>query len=210
MKKNFDRVFKTGDKLQIKIDRNPNKNFYAIVEDVLDQDELLVCIDNFSNPINRRYSGLIYLTAYHNEMGIFKMTGRKTSYVTKNNYTYIGVKISKNYKIIQRRQYFRLKLLREIELVSLNGYAIKALTNNISAGGIKFVTPLDILTGAKFTINFKLDDSEYSYQAICLGNTLSIDGRSHVIRAKFLELEDRDRQNIISGMFSLQRSRREY
>ncbi len=209
MKKNIDRVFKTGDKLHIKIDRTPNKDFYAIVEDVVNQDELLICIDNFSNPINRLYNGPIHLTAYHNEMGIFKMSGRKTTYTTEANYTYIGVKISKNYKVIQRRQYFRLKLLREVELVSLNGHAIKGLTNNISAGGIKFVVPLDILTGAKFTINFELGDSEYSYQAICLGNALSVDGRSHVIRAKFIELEDRDRQNIISGMFSLQRNRRE-
>ncbi len=209
MKKNLDRVFKTGDELQIEIDHNPNKKFYAIVEEVIDENELLVCIANFINPINRLYKGIIHLTAYHNEMGIFKMSGRKTSYTIEKNYTYIGVKILKNYKVIQRRQYFRLKLLREIELVSQNGYAIKGLTNNISAGGIKFVVPLDILTGAKFTINFNLDDSEYSYLAICLGNTLSNDGRSHMIRAKFLDLDDRDRQSIIAGMFSLQRNRRE-
>ncbi len=209
MKKNFDRVFKTGDKLQLKLDSRPNKKYHAIVEEVIDQNELLICIDNFSNPINRLYNGLIHLTAHHDEMGIFQMAGHKTTFSSEERYTYIGIKIAKDYQIIQRRQYFRLKLLREIELVSLNGHKIKGMTNNISAGGIKFVAPLDILTGAKFIVNFKLDDNDYSYHAVCLGNSLSFDGRSHVIRAKFIELEDRDRQSILAGMFSLQRNRRE-
>ncbi len=209
MKKNFDRIFKTGDKLQLKVDRHPNKNYYAIVEDVIDRDELLICIDNFSNPINRLYNGLIYLTAHHTEMGIFKMSGHKTSYKTKERYTYIGVKISKDYQIIQRRQYFRLKLLREIELISKNGCAINGTTNDISAGGIKFVVPLQILKGAKFFVNFELGDHEYTHLAICLGNSASIDGRTHVIRAQFIELDDRARQNIITGIFYLQRNRRD-
>lgn len=209
MKKNLDRIFKTGDKLQLKIDRCPNKKFHAIIEEVLDESELVICIDNFSNPIERNFKGLIHLTAHHHAMGIFNMSGHMKSYATKNFYTYIGIKIEENYKIIQRRQYFRLKLLREIELVSLNGHAIKGLTNDISAGGIKFVAPLDILTGAKFTINFELDEYEYSCQAICLSNSLADDGRSHLIRAKFIDLDDRDRQKLISGLFSIQRNRRE-
>ncbi len=208
MKKNFDRIFKTGDKLQIKIDNKPNKEFHAIIEDVLNEDELLICIDNFSNPINKNYSGVLHITVIHAEMGIFKMNGFKTSFTPKNNYTYIGVKINNDYNIIQRRQYFRLKLLREITLVSKNGHTIKAFTRDISAGGVNFIAGIELLKDASFFVDMSLGDTAHHIEAICLSSLPSNDGRNSTTRAKFINVDDRERQKILSCMFSLQRERR--
>ncbi len=208
MKKNFDRVFKTGDKLQIKIDNTTNKEFHAMVEDVLNEDELLICIDNFSNPIRKHFDGIVYITAFHAEMGIFKMKGFKTSFVSENNYTYIGVKIDHDYNIIQRRQYFRLKILREIEIIAQNGLSMKAMTRDISAGGINFITGLELFSGVHFYIDMKLGDTIHHIEAICLSSGSSRDGRNSTTRAKFVNVNDKSRQKILSSMFNLQRKRR--
>ncbi len=208
MKKNFDRVFKTGDKLQIKIDNTTNKEFHAMVEDVLNEDELLICIDNFSNPIRRSFDGIVYITAFHAEMGIFKMKGLKTSYMSEDNYTYIGVKIDHDYNIIQRRQYFRLKVLHEIEIISQSGHSISAMSRDISAGGISFIAGLELFSGVHFFIDIRLGDTVHHIEAVCLSSSPARDDRNSMTRAKFVNVDDKSRQKILSSMFNLQRNRR--
>lgn len=185
---------KPGDKLQFKAkDGYNSRNLYLTrVGDVIDQKNLLVYTPiaegSFVNlPLGEEYTFLFYT-----ENGLLEATGTILENFLLNGVGFIKIEVAK-FERIQRRFFYRLNCIinftfirvsdqqDDIEENEKNNIPVyKAVTKDISGGGIRFVSDIVLTLNEHIIIQFSLNGK----------NTITIEG---AIRSKdhFGNLGDR-------------------
>lgn len=205
---------KVGDKIEIELLRVGKylKN-KTIVSQVMDIKENHLMI---SSPIKQGMSYLLHegqkinVIFYREEKGVFSFTAEVIKRLDLRLPMYI-IQPQTTANKIQRRSYFRLKVLTKVLLRNLNeSNAIECFTKDISGGGLR------ITSKKKFEENQKVEC------VIFLGNDNTITVTSEIVRVikdptkneyeislRYEDITDNARNQIISFVFKKQRELRQ-
>lgn len=205
---------KVGDKIEIELLRVGKylKN-KTIVSQVMDIKENHLMI---SSPIKQGMSYLLHegqkinVIFYREEKGVFSFTAEVIKRLDLRLPMYI-IQPQTTANKIQRRSYFRLKVLTKVLLRNLNeSNAIECFTKDISGGGLR------ITSKKKFEENQKVEC------VIFLGNDNTVTVTSEIVRVikdptkneyeislRYEDITDNARNQIISFVFKKQRELRQ-
>ncbi len=106
-----------------------------------------------------------------------------------------------NFKYLQRREYSRIKLNKEIPLES-EGKTYKATIINISAGGIKLQTDEQIELLKEYNLNIDIDTKHIK----CIFEPIRIElnGKNFISSGRFTQISNYDRITLVQYCFMKQ------
>lgn len=148
---------------------------------------------------------LVQVVTYKDSSGIVKLEGiiEKMSVYGKD--AIIHVTLKSDAEQIQRRSFFRLPLYREISIEDPQNKTLDALTQNISAGGLRCLVPLNISPGSLIKVSVRLGSEVFVLKAEVLETLPSnLKRPQFVIRVAFIEIDEKDQSRLMSVIFSEQ------
>lgn len=219
-----------GDKIQIykKQQISTSEKYKSQVEEVLADDVVKI-----STPIKEHKVIPLHLQDYIFEFftknGIYRGIGTIIERGKENNFYYLIAKFKNDFRKVQRRKYFRLDCLLPFEFKKETeddfelDFSIEKMnesnepdvlqdegyTNDISAGGIRFVAKsrLENQDEISVTILLPFHEGEKTLQlkAIVLDREIVADFPvKYSYRAEFLDIEEQTREEIIRFIFQQQ------
>lgn len=219
----LDEILKIGCifELGIKNSEGILDNYITKMEDMTDK-ELYFALPiekNYYVPVRAKQKVIISSTQ-KDGVYAFVLPVERTVNTGRIPYFVLKYPEKKDIKRIQRRNYVRVEIN---VLVSLKEYSefekkenlacIKAVSLNLSGGGMQILSTEKIEEGQKFEIEFTLPNKEKCQQVIGEVKRVSVyDTNDNKVRfqygIQFLEVDDKLREKIISYLFELQRERR--
>ncbi len=143
------------------------------------------------------------------DYGVFQMHATVQEVVDSGSEVTLLLDVHTSIDQIQRREYFRLPLLKEISLNLVGDPPIKGLTQNISAGGIKCLVNSEIRTGATIDVYLEIEPLALSLKGRVLECAPMPDSVNHtILRIQFIQLSAKEQQ-ILSAYIILQQGKRE-
>ncbi|MCD5413643.1 MAG: flagellar brake protein [Clostridiales bacterium] len=201
---------KIGQKLEISQatlnDYNDNR---IITSQLIDKNEefLFISLPIFSGTPYYLYVGSkIKIIFSHKDKGNFSVIAEVISKKT-NKITIYGVKPISEPIVVQRRQYFRIDMLKNVTVKELESdKEVKCYTKNISGGGIKLICNKKIQAGKVIECKLFLKEG---YMVTAVGKIIttkkSIDETKYELSVEFENISDSTRNNIVSYIFEFQR-----
>lgn len=134
----------------------------------------------------------------------------------KNRVPLLVLKNNNKINRIQRRNFFRLKLTKQIEYILLEDNKDKIQKKdyqtttaiNLSGGGLLMVLKENMKINDRVLIDLNIDDIDKMLKGKVVRIRYNKDGYSKTAGIKFIDLDRKDRDKIISYLFNYQRKLR--
>lgn len=207
MNTRLNKLLSAGDKLELSFeaDEGSQLTLESSLKSLIDNNTLII-----QTPAHHAHGSLcsdhtIRLVASKDSSGILEMNGRILQCKRTGDTSTLVVELIEDVCQTQRRQYFRLPILRDVQLaISGEGY-LDGLTQNISAGGIRCILPMRPREGAKIKVKLDLNKESFELTGEIL-ETMVFDEPSQrfIIRIRFIDPTEKDRSRLISYIFGEQ------
>jgi len=196
-----------GDQLQLHMgqDETDKTALVTSLAAVIDQDNLVVNANVDSNEIFLRNRHNVQIVANVDSAGILKMRGRIKECTQNGDQYILVVELINEIEQTQRREHYRLPLLKDVHLGLSSKQYQQGMTQNLSAGGLRCVVPQYIRSGATVKLKLDLDETEIEIDGKVL-ETISYDEESeeYILRIKFMDLSREERRQIHTYIFKRQ------
>lgn len=205
------KVLTIGDKAIVrkksKIDRN---EYTTQIQDIDDK------IIRISTPMYR--SALIRLrpdtrieVLVFGASKVFEFDAEVKETFSEGNLNYTDILLTSSIKKIERRNYFRIELVKDIHVrekdeKELNEF-IPAITIDLSGGGIQFSTSHKFTEGMVVEIKIEIDGKEILVNGELLNRSWQDGLGVYKYSVEFLDLSDLIQEMIVRYVFKLQRER---
>ncbi|MCK8058624.1 MULTISPECIES: flagellar brake protein [unclassified Fusibacter] len=206
MKKNLKRMLKTGDQLQLHIGTNSGDThtLLSALETIIDNDKIVINARLTSAEQTFYSNKPVSLTTQKETTGILNMNGHITQVDRNGNEVVLVVSLSDNIEQTQRREDFRLPILREVKIAALGDQVLEGVTQNISAGGMRCMIQTPIEEGQTLDIIVTLDLFEYTFKGRVLETINHENQASFILRIAFEELSPVEKKKLVAFIFSEQ------
>ncbi|WP_129596969.1 flagellar brake protein [Anaerophilus nitritogenes] len=215
MKKNF--FPKVGTKIQIKwIDvqkYNDMKYLTSKIMDMIDEDTLIIATPthkNVSAPIP--VDGQIKISYFKQDLGIYGFQAKVIERKNAEGMSYLKVKRIGDIFKIQRRDFYRLSIVLSGKLTIRekgNGEEISFLTKDISGGGLRAIIKEKIEKGSIVDIDLVIDKKIVFARGEIIRSIPSQESKGdYDIGITFKNIDEKDREQIISFIFESERKMR--
>ncbi len=223
-----------GDKLELTTIRNAEtpedeekKLYKTRVYDVVSDDELKVTMPMEKGKLILLSVDTEYDMCIYTQSGLYQCYARVTDRYKSNNVFVLSMELTSNLRKFQRREYYRLNCVLNMQCKSLSDAEEKRMEHSvefletdftlqdgiivdISGGGARFISKEQYDKGTKILFLFSLTVSEEATQYSVIGRVLlsdEIEGRKGEFenRVQFLDLNSDDREGIIKFIFEEER-----
>jgi len=207
MKNKLKNLLNTGDRLELSIEGETGGALIleTSFEALIDSDKLIIRAVVHNTSISTHYNPDIKIRASKDSGGILEMSGRIIRSTRTGSATTLVVELSEDIHQTQRRQDYRLPILREIRLGNSGEGYFNGLTQNISAGGLRCILPTRMRPGTRISVKLELDQEILELSGEVL-ETLEFDEKSqrYIFRIRFLDISEKIRSKLTAYIFSEQ------
>lgn len=207
MKHRLKNLLNTGDRIELYMDEEKGTSLVleASFEALIDNDKLVIQATVYNAHKSLRSNHAIRLVANKDSAGILEMSGKIIQSTHSGDTSVFVVELAEDIHQTQRRQYFRLSLLKDVRLGNSGEGYFDGVTQNISAGGIRCILPMRMRAGAKITVRLELNQEPFELTGEVL-EAMEFDEntRRFVLRIRFIDTSEKDRAKLISYIFSEQ------
>ncbi len=206
---NIAEELKVGDKLEIQLRADTNRESPLIVSQVVDikGDRIFI-----SNPMkqgmiyNLRNGQRIKVIFYREEKGIFRFSAEVKSKI-ENNLTIYEITPADQAEKIQRRYFFRFEVVKRVLIKEKDEIeAHQAVTKDISGGGMKVYSKKSYGLGTKVACRVFLHEEEETYvTGEVVRCEFDLELREYILGINFTDIRESTRNRIISFIFEKQR-----
>ncbi|WP_058485174.1 flagellar brake protein [Defluviitalea phaphyphila] len=198
-----------GTKLEIKynneIDEKKNYTFISQIEEYIDENNLIISAPIFKGEIvplrlNKEYTLIIY-----GNKGLYECKIILKKRLKKENIEMVKIEIISSLIKIQRRDFFRLECVIPVEF-TVNNVLNKGIIKDISGGGIKFISNIELNINDEINFNFVLNNKKMSLLGIILTKEDSnVEKYKYQYRVAFKDISEKDQECIVEFIFLEQR-----
>ncbi|BEP30067.1 flagellar brake protein [Helicovermis profundi] len=209
MKNNLSKIVKPGDSAMIIVENNGEFiELKTIIEGINSKEKILVNSPLYKcNYYPIRENDIIRLNIHKDGIGIIDFNARVVKRVKTNNFNNIVLVKENRHEILQRRNYYRLEIMREVKFNRPD--IVKGTTKDISAGGMKCITLGELFIDEIIEVNIDINNNilKVKGQVLSVKNVKNSKLR-YESRISFLDVDENDRSKIVSYIFSVQRKRK--
>lgn len=207
MKNRLKNLLNAGDRLELHIDGEDGSDLTleTSLEALIDNDKLIILANIHSAYGSLRAQESITLVANKDSAGILEMSGKIVQRSLAGNSSILVVELVDDVQQTQRRQYYRLPILRDVRLGNSGEGYFDGLTQNISAGGLRCILPQRIRAGAQIKVKLELGQTPFELTGEVLeANAFDEENSRFLLRIRFIDTSEKDRARLISYIFSEQ------
>lgn len=194
MNKRIKTLLKQGDFCEIRL--SPSEEaLRAELEKVLDSDKLLVFISKaaYEPPIFDE----IEVALFHGRVGVIKYHAKVEAYDFTEEGFYLQITVQDEVDAIQRREFYRLSTIKNVNVVTKERHIFDGFTENISAGGAKCFFKEPIEEGADVGFKMVIEEEAYLVKGQVL-ECIPCESKNYQIRIQFKNLSDREQARLLS------------
>lgn len=209
MKENLKNIITPGDLAKIIVEEGDKTlELKTIVEGINAEEKVLINAPFYKcNYYPIREGDLIRLNIHKNGIGIVDFNARVVKRIKINNFTNLVLEKLDFHKIHQRRNFYRLKIVRNVKFDKED--ILKGITKDISAGGMLCVTHGKLEIDEEVFVTLDVDSEELKLKGKVLESKKVEDSKyRHESRIEFLNVSEKDRLKIVSFIFGIQRKRK--
>jgi c-di-GMP-binding flagellar brake protein YcgR len=203
---------KTGSLVEISIDSSQNKRIKlkTIVENILDDKRLILFAPVFKGvnyPLRIHQSFdliMVYKQEHLDQYDIFSCQCEIVERMQTDNISTIGILRTGEFKQIQRRDYFRLPLIKTMEFTYENR-VYQVLSKDLSGNGLKGYTDLKLPIDSECILNLDTEDGKLSinFKVIeCSPDPEHVN--RYELRASFIRVKNTQRSALLKYIFTKQ------
>lgn len=138
-------------------------------------------------------------------IGIIEVAGTLIEATQALNHLSIIITPGKELKQVQRRQYFRLPLLRPLHLLDSTQSIMKGYTQDVSAGGLRCILGESLNIGSVINVSFELNKQPIELKGTILDTSKSPEEENQYIhRIEFTHITEKSRSQLLSSIFTEQ------
>ncbi len=149
------------------------------------------------------------LDTYNDKYDVYELRVEVTDVVTYDNLSMMYVKRISDVKKVQRRDFFRLDIIKPILIESVDDEtSIEVITRDISAGGMQAMSPVELEKDSEFAVYMNIIHEE---PIIVIGKVLDCSysteikaGNKYQVRFQFLDVEKSVRGEMVKQINNLQ------
>lgn len=207
MKNRLKNLLNAGDRLELSIEGKTGSalTLETAFVALIDSDKLVIRAAVHDTSLSAAFTPFIKLKACKDAAGILEMNGRIIESSRTGADITLVVALSENIHQIQRRQDYRLPLLREIRLGNSGIGYYDGLTQNISAGGLRCILPTRMRPGTRIGLKVELSRETLELEGEVL-ETFEFDEelQRHIFRIRFVDVPEKIRSRLTAYIFSEQ------
>lgn len=209
---NFENYIKIGTLLEVEYNDpfNGPVKVKTVVEDGLENNQFAIATPmhkNISSPIQvgefLRISFLVKKDDFE-KPEVYVFTAKVRSRMAIDDMPILGMTITSEPKSFQRRDYFRVAVIKQFQLQQ-DGITRTVQTKNISASGMKLMTNGRLKDDVFCELNFQLEDEAFTIESKVVDQSPVTHGKySHEIAVKFIDMKEIDRKRLIKILYVMQ------
>lgn len=206
MKNRLKKLLATGDRLELSLDgADTDATVETAFEAHIDSDRLIIRTTLPTPSLPAHADTAVTLRTLKDSAGILEMRGRIIQRTPTGSADALVVELSGEVRQTQRRQDYRLPLLREVCVGNACEGFFEGLTQNISAGGVRCIIPARIRPGARITVKLDLESESLDLRGEVLDAwVFDEDTQRHILRVRFVEITEKTRSRLAAFIFSEQ------
>lgn len=208
---------KTGNFCEIHLRKKKDevRTYQSRVEYVESKDLIYVYIPTFKTKMVKLPQESNYDILFKSDNVMIKYRMNILGYAKLDGVLYMKINLTSEGEKVQRRKYFRLDLnhciyLKKTSKEEASDELFLADIKDISAGGMRFVSPINFRDNYDFTAYFMLGTDFYCLQIhIISEKDISDFSDKYKVeyRAEFLNITNADRDRLVSHIFEVQRNK---
>ncbi len=207
MKNKLKSLLTAGDRLEIYLDGEEGSPLVleTAFEALMDNDRLIIQATVCNAHKTLQSNDAIKLVANKGAAGILEMSGKIVESSRSGDADILVVELIEDIQQTQRRQYYRLPILRDVRLGNSGDGYFDGLTQNISAGGLRCFLPTRMRAGTRITVKLELNQEHFELTGEVL-DSIAFDTvtQRFLLRIRFIDTSEKDRKKLISHIFSEQ------
>lgn len=206
----FKNYFEVGEKLEIQtVDAyiDQEKNLVSQLLEIVCEGEYLIAVPiHDGNLIPIPIGSDIWIYYSVDSKGIFYFKAKVTDRI-KDAISYLKIKQSNETKTIQRRDYFRIDVNIPVEIYTLdNEFISSGYAKDLSGGGLKFISNKKLELNEELCCKINIEGKESTVKGKVIRSIMyEKDSTQFQMGIKFLELDEKIRNFIVSYIFKQQR-----
>lgn len=200
MHKKLNKVLKRGDNVVITYNR---REINCVFDMAGDEQSFEVTSHLAKHQLRFRVGDNVMLTTVKEGIGIIKAEVYIKNITQLEKGVIIILDVQEHIKHIQRREFFRLNVIREISVANEDNDQLKGITQNISAGGIKCILPKPLAKDTTVQTSFRLYDDHFELLGVVLDSQPHTYNK-YTVRIRFSNADQKIRQRLISNIFRIQ------
>lgn len=198
---------KVGNKVQISYENNHDMFYTSFIEAVYPK-QILIYTPIEGNTLVELKKDADYMVKVFNEMGVFTFHNVKISRsFDRNKYHFI---LLENFQCLhqnQRREHYRLDCMVPFLIKNKYEEAFQAIIKDISAGGLLFVSNLELLVAEERECTVSFNDMRITMIIRVLDKSMHMKpGCKFEYRAKFIFITEEDKSILMKFIFDAQRN----
>lgn len=202
--------FKIGDKLEIVLNINDDRGIKQVplISQIEDYKESILFISIpliNGEPYKLKRNQKVKLIIYREDRGIYSFIGEIVS-MEQNHIIMYGIKPISKIQKEQRRYYFRLQNRNKMIIKSREREQVETCyTVDLSGGGTKILCKSDFNKNEKVNCYINIEGEIINVTGEIVRKEKNITNNSNELGIKFININDNDRNKIISYIFKEQR-----
>lgn len=199
------KIFEQGNKVILETEEMMGETEFSTIVDNTDEDVLKV-----HSPICRgallriRENSRIGVTVFVNDK-VYTARGVAIKNYKSGNFHFADIQIVSEIKRIERRNYFRLSIKKDVRIMRKDTEEIvEARTLDISAGGTQIMSKADFYKGEKLLVEMDLNGDYVELDGEIVNIIKSIAEPEHRYGIKFEELGEKVEDRIMRYIFEIQ------
>lgn len=210
MKKKIDKYVSIGNSIEIPVTIDGEKHVLkSVVEGIGADGKIVISAPLFKlNYFPLRSGDIIKLMLNNDSSGIVEFMGKIVKRIKIRNIFAIVIEAVTEPKLVQRREFFRMSLLKDITAKDFEGKEFTVTTKDLSAGGLSGIATDTgkYPTGSTLNITMEVEGELMSIDGEILYCELLMDSiRRYEFRIKFINITQVKRTKLMRYIFSEQR-----
>ena len=207
MSKPLNRLLDEGDRFEMYIE-GMRLTLDSSLDMVINQKQLKVQTMLPSIPTTSLSNKTVELVSKKDVTGIVRVKGKITQLIFDGNCAEMTIEIADDVEQMQRRAFYRLPITKDVHVgmsEETDSASIQGITQNISAGGMRFLLTKSFDIGEVISVSLDLGGQTYQFKSRVLQSTPAENSlHKSFVRVEFLNISERDRSKLLAYIFNEQ------